>query len=134
SAANRLAEEADLVLAVGTRLADFTTGSWAPFQNEAVKFVGLNVAGFDAGKQGALPLLADAQAGLDALSERLGEWRAPERWQANAEAGKRDWLDAAEAVTAPTNAPLPSDAQVIGAVQRTAGDNTIVVCAAGGLP
>ncbi|HWJ88946.1 MAG TPA: 3D-(3,5/4)-trihydroxycyclohexane-1,2-dione acylhydrolase (decyclizing) [Pelagibacterium sp.] len=134
SAANRLAEEADLVLAVGTRLADFTTGSWALFQNEAVNFIGLNVAGFDAGKHGALPLLADAQAGLDALCERLGEWRAAERWQANAEAGKRDWLDAAEAVTAPTNAPLPSDAQVIGAVQRTAGDNTIVVCAAGGLP
>ena len=134
SAANRLAEEADVVIAVGTRLSDFTTGSWALFKNPDVKFVTLNVAPPDAAKHGAMPLVSDARVGLEALDAGLGEWRAPERWRDAAEAGKREWLEAAEAVTAATNAPLSSDAQVIGAVQRALGDKATVVCAAGGLP
>ncbi|WP_339643053.1 3D-(3,5/4)-trihydroxycyclohexane-1,2-dione acylhydrolase (decyclizing) [uncultured Pelagibacterium sp.] len=133
SAANQLAEQADVVLAVGTRLADFTTGSWALFKNPGVKFVALNVAAIDAGKHGAMPLLADARVGLEALGDGLGPWRAPQSWRDAANEGKRGWLDAADAVTAATNVPLPSDAQVIGATQRTMGD-AIVVCAAGGLP
>ncbi|WP_421952588.1 3D-(3,5/4)-trihydroxycyclohexane-1,2-dione acylhydrolase (decyclizing) [Pelagibacterium sp.] len=133
SAANRLAEQADVVLAVGTRLADFTTGSWALFKNPEAEFVALNVAAVDAGKHGALPLLSDARVGLEALHEGLGAWRAPESWRHEAEAGKREWLGEADAVTAATNAPLPSDAQVIGATQRAMGE-AIVVCAAGGLP
>jgi 3D-(3,5/4)-trihydroxycyclohexane-1,2-dione acylhydrolase (decyclizing) len=134
SAANRLAEEADLVVAVGTRLADFTTGSWALFRNPDVRFVGLNVMAMDAAKHGAMPLVADARVGLEMLDAGLAGWRAPEGWRAAAEAGKREWLEAAGAVTAASNAPLPSDAQVIGAVQRALGDEAIVVCAAGGLP
>lgn len=133
SAANGLAEQADVILAVGTRLADFTTGSWALFKNPDAKFVALNVAAIDAGKHGAMSLLADARVGIEALGEGLGRWRAPESWQDAAEAGKRKWLGEADAVTAATNAPLPSDAQVIGATQRAMGE-AIVVCAAGGLP
>jgi len=68
SAANRLAREADLVLAVGTRLSDFTTASWTAFQDPGVRFVGLNVAEMDAVKAGALPLLADARVGLEELA------------------------------------------------------------------
>jgi 3D-(3,5/4)-trihydroxycyclohexane-1,2-dione acylhydrolase (decyclizing) len=133
SAANALAEKADVIVAVGTRLADFTTGSWALFKNPSAKFVALNVASIDAGKHGALPLVADARAGLEALGEGLGQWRAPESWRHEADERKFKWLGEAEAVTAATNAPLPSDAQVIGATQRTMGE-AIVVCAAGGLP
>lgn len=133
SAANGLAEQADVIVAVGTRLADFTTGSWALFENPDAKFVALNVASVDAGKHGAMPLLADARVGLDMLGEELGPWRAPEGWRGEAEERKRKWLGEAEAATAATNAPLPSDAQVIGATQRMMGE-AIVVCAAGGLP
>jgi 3D-(3,5/4)-trihydroxycyclohexane-1,2-dione acylhydrolase (decyclizing) len=133
SAANALAEKADVIVAVGTRLADFTTGSWALFKNPGAKFVALNVASVDAGKHRALPLVADARAGLEALGEALGQWRAPESWRHEADERKLKWLGEAEAATAATNAPLPSDAQVIGATQRTMGE-AIVVCAAGGLP
>jgi 3D-(3,5/4)-trihydroxycyclohexane-1,2-dione acylhydrolase (decyclizing) len=133
SAANALAEEADLVLAVGTRLQDFTTGSWALFKDEGVKIVGLNVQVFDALKHGALPLVADAREGLRALDVALTGWQVDSEWTAKALAEKEDWLVAADAATAATNAELPSDAQVIGAVQRGRPKATLV-CAAGGLP
>lgn len=133
SAANALAEEADLVLAVGTRLQDFTTGSWALFKNDGLRIVGLNVQVFDAMKHDALPLVADARVGLEALGAALAGWRVDAGWTAKARAGKDDWLDAADAARAASNAELPSDAQVIGAVQRGRRDAT-VVCAAGGLP
>ncbi len=132
SASNLLAEQADLVLAVGTRLQDFTTGSWALFKDAGVRIVGLNVAAFDAAKHRALPLVADARVGLDLLDGELGPWHAPEAWQRTAREGKARWLDEAQAVTDPTNA-LPSDAQVIGAVARARPQATLV-CAAGGLP
>ncbi len=133
SASNALAEEADVVLAVGTRLQDFTTGSWALFKNDDLKIVGLNVQPFDAHKHRALPLVADAKVGLDALNQALTGWLADETWTAKAKAGKDEWLVAADRATASTNAELPSDAQVIGAVQR-ARENAVLVCAAGGLP
>src|SRR5690606_32710922 len=81
SAANALAAEADVVLAVGTRLQDFTTGSWALFQNEDVKIIGLNVQLFDAMKHRALPLVADAKRGLEALEEALAGWSADPAWK-----------------------------------------------------
>jgi 3D-(3,5/4)-trihydroxycyclohexane-1,2-dione acylhydrolase (decyclizing) len=134
AAANRLAEEADLVLAVGTRLQDFTTGSWALFQNAEKTIVGLNVQPFDAGKHRALPLVADAREGLAELGAALVGWTAPAGWTGKAVKGKADWLAEAAKATAPTNAALPSDAQVIGAVQRARGAEAIVLHAAGGLP
>ena len=134
AAANRMAKRADLVLAVGTRLSDFTTGSRALFGNPACRMVALNVQAFDASKHGALPLVADAGAGLAALSAELAGYAAPAAWTHAATEAMAEWRSAIAAVTAPSNAPLPSDAQVIGAVQRAAGPDTIVVCAAGGLP
>jgi 3D-(3,5/4)-trihydroxycyclohexane-1,2-dione acylhydrolase (decyclizing) len=134
AAANRMAERADLVLAVGTRLSDFTTGSRALFSNPACRMVALNVQPFDASKHGALPLVADAGTGLVALSTELAGYAAPADWTRAAAEAKAEWRAAASGATAPSNAPLPSDAQVIGAVQRAAGPDTIVVCAAGGLP
>ncbi|CAN7178574.1 3D-(3,5/4)-trihydroxycyclohexane-1,2-dione acylhydrolase (decyclizing) [Ensifer sp. ENS07] len=135
TASNALAEDADVVLAVGSRLQDFTTGSWALFKNEGLKIIGLNVQPFDAGKHNGLPLIADARAGLNRISGGLGGHKADPSWTAKAKAGKAEWLAAADKATATTNAALPSDAQVIGAVQRArGGKNTTLVCAAGGLP
>lgn len=134
SAANRLAAEADLILAIGTRLQDFTTGSWTLFAAQQKTIIGLNVQPFDAGKHRALPLVADAREGLAELSQAIGGWKAPESWTANAEAGKVDWRKQADEATAASNAALPSDAQVIGAVQRALGSEVILLHAAGGLP
>ena len=134
SAANALAAEADVVLAVGTRLQDFTTGSWALFRNPDTTIIGLNVQSFDAEKHGALPLVCDAKVGLERLSAALGGRRAPPAWAERATAEKARWRELAAAATAATNAALPSDAQVIGAVQRAGEPSDIVVCAAGGLP
>jgi 3D-(3,5/4)-trihydroxycyclohexane-1,2-dione acylhydrolase (decyclizing) len=133
-AANALAEEADVVIAVGTRLQDFTTGSWALFKNPKRRIVGLNVQAFDATKHNAVPLVADARVGLEELSQALGGWKAPEVWTTKARDEKARWFESAARYTDPTNAELPSDAQVIGAVQRTSSPTDVVVCAAGGLP
>jgi 3D-(3,5/4)-trihydroxycyclohexane-1,2-dione acylhydrolase (decyclizing) len=133
-AANACAAEADLVLAVGSRLQDFTTGSWALFQDPELRLIQLNVAAFDAHKHHALPLVADAGAGLEALSDALGATTAPGPWSDLARRRIADWGQAAEAALAPPAAGVPSDAQVIGAVNRVAEAADIVVCAAGGLP
>ncbi|MCB1446103.1 MAG: 3D-(3,5/4)-trihydroxycyclohexane-1,2-dione acylhydrolase (decyclizing) [Rhizobiaceae bacterium] len=135
SAANTLAEEADMILAVGTRLQDFTTGSWAIFRDPDVAFIGVNTASFDAAKHGALPVVGDAKVTLEALSGALGGWSAPQALRDKAASVKAEWMRAADAAMAATNAPLPSDAQVIGATARhRGGENTVVLCAAGGLP
>ncbi|MBN9221559.1 MAG: 3D-(3,5/4)-trihydroxycyclohexane-1,2-dione acylhydrolase (decyclizing) [Mesorhizobium sp.] len=134
SAANRLAEEADVVLAIGTRLQDFTTGSWALFKNSGKTIIGLNVQPFDAGKHRALPLVADAAEGLAELGAALEDWKAPAAWTDNAAKGKKAWQADAAKVTASTNAAFPSDAQVIGAVQRAMGSGVTLLHAAGGLP
>jgi 3D-(3,5/4)-trihydroxycyclohexane-1,2-dione acylhydrolase (decyclizing) len=133
-AANVCAEQADVILAIGTRLADFTTGSWGLFKGENRKIIGLNVQPFDATKHRAHPLVADAKAGLSALNGALAGWSAPASWSKMAEIEKAKWLEVAATYTAPTNAELPSDAQVIGAIQRNALASDVVVGAAGGLP
>lgn len=133
SASNLLAEQADLVLVVGSRLQDFTTGSWALFKADNVRIIGLNTQVFDAYKHRAMPLVADAKVGLDLLDGKLGPWHASDAWQATAKEAKARWLVSAKAVTDPTNA-LPSDAQVIGAVHRARGSGATLVCASGGLP
>ncbi len=128
--ANAAAAEADVVLAVGTRLGDFTTGSWAVFRHPGRRLIGLNVQAFDAAKRFASPLVADAAVGLAALSAGLGGHRAAD----SAALGLMDdWRATVAAVTAPGNG-VPTDAQVIGAVQRSLGAQTMVVGAAGGLP
>jgi 3D-(3,5/4)-trihydroxycyclohexane-1,2-dione acylhydrolase (decyclizing) len=133
SAANTLAAEADLVLAVGTRLQDFTTGSRALVPG-AARLVQLNVAAFDAGKHGAVPLVGDAKRTLEALGQALGGQTTPAAWQSRVEALAGEWSATVERVTAATNAERPSDAQVLGAVNRHAPRDAVVVCAAGGLP
>lgn len=135
AAANDLARDADVILAVGTRLGDFTTGSRALFR---AALIALNVQPFDAAKHAAHPLVADAREGLDALTAALPRHRASNPWTARAHEARTAWLATAAVYTAPTDArltdALPSDAQVIGAVQRAGDANTIIVGAAGGLP
>jgi 3D-(3,5/4)-trihydroxycyclohexane-1,2-dione acylhydrolase (decyclizing) len=135
AAANALAARADLVLALGTRLQDFTTGSRALFGKAAL--VALNVTAFDAAKHGAQPLVADAGRGLAALSAALGRWSAPKTWGQRAAAAAARWHRTVDRVTAAPKrdaARLPTDAQVLGAVNRALPEGGIVVCAAGGLP
>ena len=121
SASNQLAEEADVILAVGSRLQDFTTGSWALFQNSHQTVIGLNTQVFDATKHRALPLVADALAGLKDISADLGGWRAPDSWTRARRGGPRGLVRRRRQGDRPTNAELPSDGQVIGAVQRVLG-------------
>jgi len=138
SAANDLLADADLVLAVGTRLQDFTTGSNALFAKAQI--VTLNVNGYDALKGGGLEILADARLGLEALSCALDDWHVDNSWRARAEGQADAWRNVVSAITGRREPPLgtlPYAGEIIGAVQRSHPDsehNDIVVCAAGSLP
>ena len=131
-AANSVCAEADLVIGVGTRFQDFTTGSWSLFANPDRKIACLNVAAYDAMKHGAMPLLADARVGLGELSSALGDHTS----SASIDGLKEDWFAKVDPLTdAPSDSnALATDMQVIGAVQRSAGDNSVVMCAAGTMP
>ena len=132
SAANAAAEAADVIVAIGTRLQDFTTGSRTLFNGRLFQ---VNVQQFDANKHGATPVVGDARSVLDGLSVRLAGWRQPQEAIDADAAAMREWNAAVDAATTAGEGPtLPSDAQVIGAVQRALDPNAIVVCAAGGLP
>ncbi|HVF65890.1 MAG TPA: 3D-(3,5/4)-trihydroxycyclohexane-1,2-dione acylhydrolase (decyclizing) [Casimicrobiaceae bacterium] len=135
TAANEVAREADVVLAVGTRLQDFTTGSHSLFPQAQI--IGVNVNGFDALKWSALPVVGDAGAALVALSGALGDWRSEHGWVEKARSRAKDWQDTVLRLTSERDVELPYDGDVIGAVQRSTADsaaNDIVVCAAGTLP
>ncbi|TZG33206.1 3D-(3,5/4)-trihydroxycyclohexane-1,2-dione acylhydrolase (decyclizing) [Agrobacterium salinitolerans] len=132
--ANIISEKADLVFGVGTRFQDFTTGSWALFKNPSRKILALNVQPYDSAKHDAISLTADAKIGLEKLSAALGSHRF-----AAPDAGlKAAWFEKADADTAAPGEDhansLPTDMQVIGAVQRQSRDNTVVMCAAGTMP
>ncbi len=119
------------VLGVGTRFQDFTTGSWGLFAHPDRKIACLNVAAYDAAKHNALPLVSDARVGLDELSTALADHKAA----AGVDGLKVDWFAAVDPLTdAPDGNELPTDMQVIGAVQRSATDDTVVMCAAGTMP
>ena len=134
-AANEAASEADVVLAVGTRLQDFTTGSHSLFAS--AKRIGLNVNALDAMKWRAIALRADARAGLDALDRALPGWTSDEAWHRSATGRGQRWRDEVARITGVRDAPLPYEGEVIGAIQRSTADSPrtdIVVCAAGSLP
>jgi 3D-(3,5/4)-trihydroxycyclohexane-1,2-dione acylhydrolase (decyclizing) len=130
--ANTVCAEADLILGVGTRFQDFTTGSWGLFSNPDRRMISLNVAAYDAMKHGAEPLQADAVKGLQELTAALEGHRS----EAGVVGLKGDWFAAVDPLTdAPADGnALATDMQVIGAVQRAAGENTVVMCAAGTMP
>jgi 3D-(3,5/4)-trihydroxycyclohexane-1,2-dione acylhydrolase (decyclizing) len=130
AAANTVCAAADVVIGLGTRFQDFTTGSWSLFKNPARKILSINVQAHDAYKHGAMELMCDAKIALQAIGKALGtqKFAAP--------AGLRgDWADeTAKVKAAPKGNLLPTDAQVIGAVQRAAGPETLIMGAAGTMP
>jgi 3D-(3,5/4)-trihydroxycyclohexane-1,2-dione acylhydrolase (decyclizing) len=137
AAANALAREADVVIGIGTRWSDFTTASKSAFQDPGVRFININVAGFDAGKLSGLGVVGDAREALSQLGDALGGWRAPEEWERRAGEQSAAWArEVARLVAGPDDdgGGLPSQAQVIGAINDAAGETGVVVCAAGSAP
>lgn len=136
-AANNLAAQADVVLAVGTRLGDFTTGSWTVFGNPATQIIGLNAARFDAGKHRQAPLVGDALATLQELSPLLGDTHTSDDWRSTATreiAGYHAYIDSIAAPSAIGPNGLPTYAQVVGVVDRNAVEGDYALTAAGGFP
>ncbi|RJQ91319.1 3D-(3,5/4)-trihydroxycyclohexane-1,2-dione acylhydrolase (decyclizing) [Amycolatopsis panacis] len=135
TAANRIAADADVVIGIGTRYSDFTTGSRSAFQNPDVTFVNVNVASFDAYKHGTqLPLIADARETLDALLARLVGYRVAPEYAARAGQEKRDWDVVVDQALRATGAALPGQGEIIGAVHSASGPRDVLVQAAGSLP
>ncbi len=157
--ANAMAADADVVLAVGTRLQDFATGSWTVFADPGVRIIGLNAARFDAVKHRSVPLVCDAREGLVELGFALSGYKAPEHWPARAATETAQYHAYIDKIAAPSLAvsgatggdtsdasqsepaghpagfeDRPTYAQVVGAVDRAAGADTYVLAAAGGFP
>ena len=133
TSANALAGRADVVLAVGTRLMDFTTGSWSAFAPDA-KFVSINAARWDATKHCALAVVGDAFETVQELDAALGDWRADKNWTDSGAAEFAQWNALLDGFQKPTNDPVPTYAQVVGVVNAKAGDRDLLITAAGGLP
>ena len=130
---NNLSRDTDLALAVGTKLSDFTTGSWTNFQNEKFELVSINTCRFDTIKHRATPVVSDAKIGLQELSKALGNWQAPNNWFQRAINERASWDSYVKKESGPTNQEIPSYAHTVGAVYRNADPSDIVVTAAGGL-
>jgi 3D-(3,5/4)-trihydroxycyclohexane-1,2-dione acylhydrolase (decyclizing) len=133
-AANRVAARADLVIGVGTRWTDFTTASKTAFQNPEVRFVNVNVADFDAAKHAGLRLVGDARVTLEALLGALAGYGVDAGYREQNARANEEWDGEVERLYTLRHAPLPSQAEVIGAVNTFAEPGDVVVCAAGSMP
>ena len=133
TSANALAAAADVVLAIGTRLQDFTTGSWTAFARDA-QFISINAARWDATKHRALAVTGDALETLRELDAALGDWKMDAAHLEEARALFREWDALLVEHQKQTNAPVPTYAQVVNVVNRAAGDDDHLVAAAGGIP
>ena len=137
TSANELAAQADLVLALGTRLQDFTTGSWTIFKDESTRFIGINTARFDAIKHRSVPVVGDVREAVAELGDMLNGWKTDDSWRsfAAAETAKyHSYIDSIAAISATSDSRLPTYAQVVGVVDRDARPNDYVLTAAGGFP
>ncbi|WP_406468758.1 3D-(3,5/4)-trihydroxycyclohexane-1,2-dione acylhydrolase (decyclizing) [Streptomyces sp. NBC_01594] len=134
SAANALAAEADVVLGIGTRYSDFTTASRTVFAYPQVRFVNLNVARLDAVKHAAEPLVADARAGLEALTRKLADWRTDEAYRARVRELAADWRRATDHAYHLGHGPLPAQTEILGALNELLDDRDVVINAAGSMP
>ncbi|MFL6140916.1 MAG: 3D-(3,5/4)-trihydroxycyclohexane-1,2-dione acylhydrolase (decyclizing) [Labedaea sp.] len=130
--ANALAASADLILAVGTRLQDFTTASWSLFAPD-IRLVTVNTARFDAVKHGAIAVVGDAAETLRELAGALDGWTAPADWTGRAATERARWDDYVDGLRVPS-ADLPTYAQVVGVVNEASGPGDYVMTASGGLP
>ena len=134
NSANTMAAEADVIIAIGTRLQDFTTGSWSVFRQDELHIISLNVQSFDAIKHRGLPVIGDAKVGLEALMVSMGEYYADTAWSEKAKSVTTQWQAEVKARTTPKEGEMASYAHVVGAVNRLIDDGDTVVTAAGGLP
>jgi 3D-(3,5/4)-trihydroxycyclohexane-1,2-dione acylhydrolase (decyclizing) len=134
AAANELARQADLVIALGSRLQDFTTASNSLFSAPGQDLISVNVCRLDAAKNDAIALQGDVARTLQELETLIGAPLDRSEWSATVRRLREDWDRAVDSATGMSTAGLPSDAQVLGAVNRLSTRNTTVVCAAGGLP
>ena len=133
TSANALAAEADVILAVGTRLMDFTTGSWTCFSPDA-RFISINAARYDATKHRALAVVADARETIEELAEAVQGWKADTAWSERGRVEFAKWNSMLDGFQRPTNDPIPTYAQVVGIVNSKAGERDLLIAAAGGLP
>ena len=134
TAANALAREADVVIGVGTRWSDFTTASRSAFAADGVRFVNVNVAAFDAAKQSGVAVVADARVALRALHGALEGWSVDPAYRARSRELAAAWDATVSRAYALGHTPLPSQSEVIGAVNDATEPRDVVVCAAGSMP
>jgi 3D-(3,5/4)-trihydroxycyclohexane-1,2-dione acylhydrolase (decyclizing) len=134
SAANKLADQADLIIGIGTRYSDFTTASVTAFQNPAVRFININVAEFDSAKNGALPLTADAKVTLEELGAALGSYAVAKPYAEEIGKLRTEWDAEVGRIYARRVGPPLSQGEVVGLLNRTLGAKDVIVCAAGSLP
>jgi len=133
-AANRIARDADLVIGIGTRYSDFTTCSKTAFQHPDVRFININVAEFDALKHCAMPLTGDARAALGELLQHLDGYAVEPPYRVQAAQLHDEWEEEVRRIYRIRNKPLPSQGELIGAVNELSSPDGIMVCAAGSLP
>ena len=133
TSANALAAAADVILAIGTRLQDFTTGSWTAFARDA-RFISINAARWDATKHRAVAVVGDALETIRELDAAAGDWTVDPAHLKNAQTLFREWDALLVEHQKQTNAPVPTYAQVVDVVNRAAGDDDHLVAAAGGIP
>ena len=134
SAANALAREADVVIGIGTRYSDFTTASHTIFANEDVRFVNVNVLGFDAAKHGATMLVADAREALRALTAGLEGWQVDAAYRQEAVDLDAAWQQVVDECYHRDHTPLPAQTEVFGALNELMGPKDVVINAAGSMP
>lgn len=134
ASANALADEADVVIGVGTRYSDFTTASHTQFKNPDVKFVNLNVAAFDAAKHAAEMVVADAKEGLSALTAALEGYRVDEAYSERIAGLRADWAKATDECYGLGQSPRPAQTEVFGALNELMGPRDVMINAAGSMP
>jgi 3D-(3,5/4)-trihydroxycyclohexane-1,2-dione acylhydrolase (decyclizing) len=132
--ANLLARDADLVISIGTRLSDFTTASKTAFQNPNVRFLNINIAEFDAYKQAALPVTADARVTLEELSEALQGHRVSDAYAQRVRNYRAEWQGEVDRLFGIRHGPPISQSEAIGLVNGFSDPKDVVICAAGSLP
>ena len=132
--ANVLGREADLIIGIGTRYSDFTTASKTAFQNPNVRFININVAEFDAFKHSALPVVADARAALEELSEAVQDFQVDRDYRARIDGFRTEWDEEVERIYALRHGPPISQGEVIGVVNKLSRPSDVVINAAGAMP
>lgn len=134
TAANSVAETADLVIGIGTRWSDFTTASYSVFHNPDVKVVNVNITPFDTTKLSGAAIVADAREAVDALNAELAGWRVSSEYEQTYRAGAKHWNEVVEASYQLGHLPLPAQSEVIGAIEASSEDRDVLVAAAGSSP